>query len=259
MRFASLGSGSAGNSLLLSSSSGVTATTVMLDCGFSLRQTEQRLGRLGLAPADLSGIVVTHEHTDHVGGVFRLARHYKIPVWMSFGTYQAVADDCRDTTVNYCRDSEIFSIGDLEFVPYTVPHDAREPLQYHISDGQQKIGVLTDIGQATDHVIRALDLCDALVLECNHDQQMLENSSYPASLKRRIASAFGHLSNQEASDILSRLDQSKLKKVVAAHLSAENNSPMLALSALRQGLRHSSAEALVANQRDGIDWVSVLE
>lgn len=231
----------------------------MLDCGFGIRQTELRLARLGLTASDISAIIVTHEHQDHVGGVFKLARRYKIPVWMSFGTYQAVVDACHDIDIHFCRDSEAFAIGALEIAPYTVPHDAREPLQYHATDGEFKLGVLTDAGQSTAHVLRALGGCDALVLECNHDRQLLADSAYPDFLKRRITGTFGHLSNQESSDILLALDQARLKKVVGAHLSAANNSPELALSALRKGLKRASTELLVADQREGIGWVSITD
>src|SRR5450631_1838779 len=116
----------------------------MVDCGFGIRETERRLARLDMAAADLAGILVTHEHQDHIGGVFKFARRHRIPVWLSFGTYQAVRDQCDGVTLHFCRDGDRLAIGDLELVPYTVPHDAREPVQYAASDGRAKLGVLTD-------------------------------------------------------------------------------------------------------------------
>lgn len=229
----------------------------MLDCGFSLRETERRLSLLEVEAAQLSAIVVTHEHQDHVGGVFRLARRYRIPIWMSAGTYQGTAKDCKDIQVNFCRDGDPFSIGDLLLTPYTVPHDAREPLQYCATDGASKLGVLTDVGQATPHVVQALNGCDALVLECNHDPKMLADSVYPASLKRRIRSPYGHLSNQVSSSILAELDQSRLKKVVGAHLSQTNNTHELARAALLAGLHTNQTEVMVACQQRGLGWISV--
>ena len=257
MKFACLGSGSEGNSLLIKAASGTTETIVMLDCGFSMREAERRLHTRNVEATALSAIVVTHEHQDHVGGVFRLARRYGIPVWMSAGTYQGVRKDHSDIQIHFCRDGEPFSIGDLEFTPFTVPHDAREPLQYCASDGDGKFGVLTDAGQATPHLLNALNGSDALVLECNHDPQMLAGSVYPASLKRRINSVYGHLSNQAASEILRELDKSRLKKVVGAHLSQTNNTPELARAALEMGLAEHQAEIMIACQQHGVAWINV--
>lgn len=257
MKFASLGSGSEGNALLISAASGTTRTTVMLDCGFAIRETERRLQRLGMVPADLSGIVVTHEHQDHVGGVFKFARRHRVPVWLSFGTYQAVQKDCTGVSFHFCRDGDRLAIGDLELMPYTVPHDAREPVQYVANSGRCKLGVLTDAGQPTSHLIAALGGCDALMLECNHDRQMLANSAYPPSLKRRIGGAYGHLANETTAEILEALDKSRLKTVVGAHLSRQNNTPELARAALRSVAGAGDAEVMIACQDDGFDWIAV--
>lgn len=232
----------------------------MVDCGFGIKETERRLLRLGVSPTDLSGIVVTHEHQDHIGGVFKFARRYRLPVWLTRGTYAAVSltpKNCSDVDTRFCRDSEELVIGDLQLTPYTVPHDAREPVQYVASDGALRLGVLTDAGKSTSHLISALSGCHALVLECNHDSQMLRDSAYPPSLKRRIGGDYGHLSNDSAADILAALDQSLLKKVIAAHLSVRNNTPELALAALYRGRKSSDTELIVACQEDGFDWVEI--
>jgi phosphoribosyl 1,2-cyclic phosphodiesterase len=265
MKFASLGSGSEGNALLISSSSsavkmtGAHGTTVMLDCGFGLRETERRLATRGMLPSDISAIVVTHEHQDHVGGVFKFARRHRIPVWLSFGTYQAVRDrdTCDGVELNFCRDGTSFTVDELSLLPYTVPHDAREPIQFVATDGKTRLGVLTDAGQATAHLISALDGCDALMLECNHDKQMLADSSYPASLKRRIGGAYGHLSNQVSGEILALLDKVRLKTVVGAHLSSSNNTPELARNALTAALAGCAAAVMIACQEQGFDWIDL--
>lgn len=254
MKFASLGSGSEGNALLISAASGTTRTTVMLDCGFGLKEVERRLGRLQMTSADIAAIVVTHEHQDHVGGVFKFARRHKVPVWMSYGTYQAVHANSDGVDVKFCRDGERIAIGDLEFLPYTVPHDAREPLQYAVSDGAGKLGVLTDAGQATQHLIDALAACDAVVLECNHDPQMLAESTYPPSLKRRIGGPFGHLSNQTSAEILAAIDKHRLTAVIGAHLSKQNNTPALAHAALSGVLDIGRVELSMACQEQGFAW-----
>lgn len=260
MKFASLGSGSEGNALLISSTADERdhQTLIMLDCGFAVKETERRLTRLAVAPEQLRGILVTHEHRDHVGGVFAFARRHQLPVWLSQGTFQAVRDASRKVDINFCRDGERFVIGDLEVWPYTVPHDAREPLQYRIGNGSCSLGVLTDAGQATSHLIKALSGCDALVLECNHDRQMLADSAYPAALKRRVGGAYGHLSNDEAAKILGMLDQSRLKLVVAAHLSRHNNLPKLAEAALANVVKLQHTDLLIADQEAGFGWCKIL-
>ena len=237
----------------------MTRTNVMLDCGFAIRETERRLARLGVAPTELAGIIVTHEHSDHVSGVFKFARRHGVPVWLTHGTFRAVEADVKDVQIHFCRDGEAFDIGDVQLVPYTVPHDAREPVQYVAGDGQYKLGVLTDAGHATAHLIRALDGCDALVLECNHDRQMLENSVYPPSLKRRIGGAYGHLSNDSSSQILDAIDKSKLRRVIGAHLSQQNNTPEFAHAAIVSGLGGVAAEVRIACQADGFDWIALAE
>ncbi|MBI1891801.1 MAG: MBL fold metallo-hydrolase [Burkholderiales bacterium] len=257
MKFASLGSGSEGNALLISAASGITRTTVMLDCGFGLRECERRLSRLGMVPTDISGIVVTHEHQDHVGGVFKFARRHRIPVWLSYGTYQAVRHDCNEVALHFCRDGDQLVIGDLHLTPYTVPHDAREPIQYCANDGNFKLGVLTDAGQATAHMVQALSGCDAMMLECNHDRGMLANSNYPPSLKVRIGGAYGHLSNETSAEILNSVDRRRLKRVVGAHLSRQNNTPELARAALDSALGGSATEVMIACQDEGFDWIEL--
>lgn len=229
----------------------------MLDCGFGIRETERRLARSGITPSSLSAIVITHEHSDHAGSAFQLASRYDIPVWMSYGTFYALGPKSRDIDVCFCRDGEKIAIGDLELTAFTVPHDAREPLQFHVTDGNAKLGILTDVGQVTSHLAMALSGCDALMIECNHDVRMLEASAYPYFLKKRISGMHGHLSNEEAALFVQELDQSRLKKVIGAHLSQQNNTPELARYQLNAAIKSSLTEVMIACQDEGFSWIDI--
>jgi phosphoribosyl 1,2-cyclic phosphodiesterase len=251
MRFASLGSGSEGNGLVVE----VGTTRVMIDCGFGVKDTVTRLARLGLAPDDLSAILVTHEHADHVGGVAAFAAKYDIPVWLTFGTLDVLDERMMDVPRVLGFDSQdVFVVGSIEVRPFPVPHDAREPVQFVVTDGVRKLGVLTDIGATTPYVRTQLSACDALVLECNHDESMLANGSYPYPLKQRISGRFGHLCNDAAAELLRAIDTSRLKHVVAAHLSQQNNTPELARAALAGALNCTPDWIGIAGQGHGFDW-----
>jgi phosphoribosyl 1,2-cyclic phosphodiesterase len=251
MRFASLGSGSEGNGLLVEAGD----TRVLIDCGFGIRDTIARLERIGVAPDTVSAIIVTHEHGDHIGGVAAFAMRFGTPVWLTFGTLSVVSD--RFATLPCVRgfDShDSFAIDAIEVHPFPVPHDAREPVQFVCSDGRWRLGVLTDLGVSTAHVEASLSGCDALVLECNHDLEMLADGDYPESLKRRIASKLGHLDNGAAAGLLGRIDTSRLKHLIAAHLSQQNNRPDLARAALAGTLNCDIDWIGVADQRLGFGW-----
>jgi phosphoribosyl 1,2-cyclic phosphodiesterase len=251
MRFASLGSGSEGNALLVESG----PTRILIDCGFALSDAIERLERLGVNPETVSAIVVTHEHSDHIGGVAAFALRFETPVWLTFGTLAAVAERFAELPCVKGFDShDCFAIDGIEIRPFPVPHDAREPVQFVCSDGCWRLGVLTDLGISTSHVEASLSGCHALVLECNHDLDLLVNGDYPESIKRRIASKFGHLDNNTAAGLLSRIDASRLKHLIAAHLSRQNNRPELARAALA-GAIHCEPEWIgVADQQQGFDW-----
>jgi phosphoribosyl 1,2-cyclic phosphodiesterase len=253
LRFASLGSGSQGNALVAEAG----RTRLMLDCGFTIQETEARLARAGLAPADLAAIIVTHEHGDHADGVFPFARRHGVPVWMTYGTLAALRDAgvaVENCPIRLVDAAGAFSVGDLLVQPFTVPHDAREPVQYVLSDGASRLGVLTDVGRATPHIEAHLSGCDALVLECNYDPDMLEGGPYPPSLKSRIASRLGHLDNATSGAILAALDRSRLKHVIAAHLSQTNNTPALARAALAAAIACKPEWISVATQEEGFSW-----
>ena len=283
MRFASLGSGSAGNAMVVENAS----TRLLLDCGFGLREVIYRLQCLDLSPDQITGILVTHEHEDHAKGVFKLAAKYKIPVWLTQGSFKMcgryLADITTTTTenqsshdlsvnltlkpklsanhaaisINMIDSHTSFSIQDISVTPFPVPHDAREPTQFTFTDGKYKLGVLTDTGASTPHVEHMLNACDALIIECNHDLKLLEQGAYPYSLKQRVSGRLGHLDNTSAASLLAALDNSKLKHIIAAHLSAKNNTPELAKIALSQVLNCDSDWIGVAQQESGFGWRSL--
>ncbi len=282
MRFASLGSGSAGNCMVVQNAS----TILLLDCGFGLREVLYRLQRLELNPEQITGILVTHEHEDHAKGVFKLAAKYNIPIWLTQGSFKMCGRYLTDTnvhqslasvlttdsqaniaispvqknraqvTINIIDSHTSFSIQDIQVSPYPVPHDAREPTQFTFTDGNHKLGVLTDAGASTAHIEHMLNACDALVIECNHDINMLEQGAYPYSLKKRVGGRLGHLDNLSAANLLATLDRSKLQHVIAAHLSAKNNTPELAKLALSQVLGCKLNGVGIATQDSGFEWRS---
>ncbi|MDD2933305.1 MAG: MBL fold metallo-hydrolase [Methylotenera sp.] len=257
MRFASLGSGSAGNALVVE----VKQTRLMLDCGFSVKETTSRLARLNLTPDDITGIVITHEHDDHAGGAFKLAAKYQIPVWLTYGTLKMVTrymPNQHDLQLNVIDSHTAVAIADIEVQPYPVPHDAREPIQCVFTEGNLKLGVLTDVGRGTPHIEDQLNGCNALMLECNHDANMLQNGPYGWTLKKRVGGDLGHLENLDAANLLSKLDNSKLQHIVAAHLSAKNNTPLLAKSALAKVLGCEPDWVGVADQLQGFNWRTVV-
>lgn len=257
MRFASLGSGSAGNSLIVE----VRQTRLMLDCGFGVKETLTRLARLNLSPADITGIVITHEHDDHAGGAFKFAAKHHIPVWLTYGTLKMVTrylPNQHALQLHVIDSHTAFSIQDIEVHPYPVPHDAREPIQCVFADGKHSLGVLTDVGRSTPHIEEKLSGCSALVLECNHDADMLQKGPYTWSLKKRVGGDLGHLENSDSANLLSRLDNSKLQHLLAAHLSAKNNTPLLAKTALASALGCDLDWIGIADQLQGFDWRAIV-
>ena len=265
MRFAVLGSGSRGNATLIE----CNGTRLLLDCGFALRELEQRLAAVDAEPRDLAAVVVTHEHRDHVAGVVRLAQRYGLAVWATPGTWNAL---CRGNTAykdpgRRAAWSELprprlfpshvpsLRIGALMLRPIPVPHDAREPCQFVFEGGGRRLGVLTDAGSVTPRMCEALRDCDALMLEANHDPQMLKLGPYPPSVQRRVGGAFGHLSNTQAAELLDRVRHAGLRRVLLSHLSQQNNRPELALAAMRGVC--SDLDVGVADQDLGSGWLQV--
>lgn len=251
MEFCSLGSGSAGNALLVRSRN----ACLMLDCGFGPRELERRLSVRGMHPRDINAIVVTHEHSDHVGGVAAVVRRFGIPVYTTAGTAKAARLDPQGLTV--LESERPVCVGDIEVMPVTVPHDAREPCQMVFSRAGRSLGVLTDLGHVSRLVRERFSACDALVLECNHDEKMLEEGPYPWPLKRRVGGSHGHLSNAQAAELLAGARLGSLQHLVAAHLSEQNNSPLKAREALSAVLGHERG-LQVADQASGFGWLGIV-
>lgn len=257
LRFKSLGSGSAGNATLIEAKDGHHKDYLLVDCGMPLRTLTARLQQAGVEPEQLSAIFITHEHVDHTGCVRQLAPRFRIPVWMSRGTFIGMESPNFDGLLHWTRDGDTLAITGFQLQPYTVPHDAHEPLQLRCSDGDRILGLATDLGHASAHVIEHLEQCNALLLESNHDPQLLAASNYPDFLKRRIAGHLGHLSNEAAGQLARTLNHSRLEHVLAAHLSERNNRPELAARELAQALNRSEQDILLANAEYGSDWLTV--
>lgn len=252
MRFASLGSGSRGNATLVEWANG----TLLLDCGFSVKETAVRLERLGKRPEDLTAIVVTHEHSDHIKGVAALARRYQVPVYMTPGTYHS-RDLGELPDLRLIHAYAPFELNGLSVRPVAVPHDAREPAQYVFEFAGKRLGILTDLGSITPHVEASYQGCDAMLLEANHDPAMLASGRYPQSLKQRVGSHWGHLSNQQAAGFLQRLETQRLQHLVVAHISQQNNTLSLAQATLADVSIHIK-QVTYACQDQGFDWLTVV-
>ena len=261
MRFASLGSGSKGNGLLVEH----RQTCLLVDCGFTLKDTTRRLARLGKTPTDLTAVLVTHEHGDHIRGVGALARKYNLPVYMTHGTSREWLG--RDNGINrsvqleYINSHQDFALGGITVRPVAVPHDAREPCQFTFHCDDKKLGLLTDLGSITPFVQQAYQGCHAVLLECNHDRGMLAEGPYPYSLKQRVGGDYGHLSNEQAAVLLKNIMGEQLQHVVLSHISETNNTAAYACNAIKPILQ-AQFEGLddvliVADQDSGFDWLAV--
>ncbi|ORU91456.1 MAG: MBL fold metallo-hydrolase [Cycloclasticus sp. symbiont of Poecilosclerida sp. N] len=250
MRFASLGSGSRGNSTLIEHGD----TLLMIDNGFSIKETDKRMVKLGVTAEDISAILVTHEHGDHASGVARYAKRYDIPVWASHGTARMVKNLA---TIQIFNSHKPFDLGEFSIEPVLVPHDAREPTQFVFRANTLKLGVMTDIGSITPHMAGVLTGCDALLLECNYDRDMLVNGPYPESVKRRVLGHWGHLDNQQAIGLLEQLDIDKLQHLVLAHISKKNNSHELVLDSVSAAIQCDRAWLQVIDQDEGLAWCNI--
>lgn len=257
LRFKNLGSGSTGNATVVEGRSGAQVRRLLIDCGFGIRQLQNRLAEAQLQPEDLDAVFITHEHSDHIGCARAVALRYRIPVWMSEGTHAALGAPDFDGMLRIAHDMEPLDLGTFSALPFTVPHDAREPLQLRCSDGASHLGVLTDLGHASEHVLQQLQGLHALMIEANHDPDLLQASRYPLFLKRRVGGLYGHLANTTTAEILQALRHPGLRMVVAAHLSRQNNLPSLAQQALAPAMQWAAEEITVACPTAGTEWLAV--
>jgi phosphoribosyl 1,2-cyclic phosphodiesterase len=250
-RFASLGSGSRGNGTVVE----IGGERILVDCGFTVRQAERRLARIGLKAADLTAVLVTHEHSDHSSGVAALAYKYALPVYGSFGTLGSAGArgvTLHGTAVNAHAP---FRVGSVEVQPVVVPHDAREPTQFVFRHERAQIGVISDLGCVTPFVIEHFQGLDGLLMEANYDTDMLVRGRYPERVKRRIASDLGHLSNEQAAAFLDLVAHPGLR-VVIGHVSEENNHPDL-LAETFSSHRQQVADLRFATQDQGAGWQAI--
>jgi len=253
VRFASLGSGSRGNATLVEAG----GTRVLVDCGFAAREAERRLAAVGVAPADLCAILVTHEHGDHVRGVVPLATRYGLEVWSTPGTWRALGGPELPGLRLFSPHNGTLRVGDLRVTPFPVPHDAREPAQLVLDHNGTRLGVLTDTGSVTAHARALLAECDALMLECNHDLGLLRGGPYPPVLQARVSGPFGHLSNDQAAALVDEIPHRRLRHLLIAHLSAKNNRPSLARQALLQVAADLAPRLALAEQDRPTRWLAL--
>jgi phosphoribosyl 1,2-cyclic phosphodiesterase len=240
-----LASGSRGNSIYISDGD----TAILFDAGLSGIQIEKRLASRGLDPEALTGIVVSHEHSDHIQGVGVLARRYGLPVYINQKTMSAAAAQLGkiQTIMNFECGSP-FNIGSLTIHPFSLSHDAEDPAGFTVQRNSTKIGIATDLGTATAMVTEHLKGCALLVLEANHDPHMLTTGPYPWPLKQRIKGRTGHLSNEEAKGLVKAIHHDRLAHIVLAHLSEVNNAPDHAVIEIREVINLEKTCLTVAEQ-----------
>lgn len=251
MQFCCLGSGSKGNTTLVKSNNHV----LMIDCGFSVRDVFKRLAAKDCDPVSVKAILVTHEHSDHIAGVAALARKLSIPVYASRGTaktgkLEGVSD------MRWIVPGQRFTIAGVDVDAVTVPHDACEPCQFVLQANGRRLGVATDMGFVSAHVLSAYRQCDAMLLEANHDTRMLWQGPYPPSLKHRVAGNWGHLSNEQARQFISAVDTDRLSTLVLGHISEQNNCVSIVRKHFDE-LQNKIGRIVYASQDDGFDWLAV--
>ena len=261
-RFCTFASGSSGNAALLSSGN----THILIDMGISCRRIIKSLEQLGLRGEDLSAILITHEHADHIAGAGILSRRYNLPIYANEATWAAMRDKLGNISENNIRFFETgadFHIGTLDISPFSIPHDAAEPVGYSFYAGRSKLSIATDLGAVKESWMRHIEDSDLVLLESNHDIDMLKAGRYPYDLKRRILGNKGHLSNDAAGKAALQLVQRGVRNIILGHLSGENNFPELAYQSVCCALQAEGIEPgrdlmLSVASRDGSSGMYVI-
>jgi len=250
VEIASLGSGSRGNGTLIRNGT----ECILIDCGFHYKEALKRFAARKILPDDICAIFVTHEHSDHATGVKALSAHHAIPVYATRGTWLEMGGR---SSAQHFELTDRITLETLTIEPVTVPHDARQPVQYVISTDAFRFGVLSDLGSISKTVRERYQDLDGLSLEFNHDLDMLQNGAYPSFLKQRVGGNYGHLNNWQATELLKEVASTRLKTVIACHLSAQNNAEPLVKAALDQALGKLPTRRFIATQDDGFDWMTL--
>ena len=249
MRFRVLGSGSRGNATIVDSGN----TRLLVDNGFALKELEQRSDTIDFSLESLDAILVTHEHSDHIKGVGPLARRYQLPVYATHGTLRSGKCGKLPACHTIQPHGKTFRIGDIQIQPIPVPHDAKEPCQFVFSNAKKKLGILTDLGHITPVIAESFRRLDLLLLECNHDSQMLADGPYPPALQARVGGNHGHLNNFQAMSLLKEIQTEHLQQLVLGHLSEKNNHPDKVTASLHEHCSHVTDRFAILQQ----DAVSV--
>ena len=255
MQLASLGSGSRGNATVVRSGE----TCLLVDLGFGVRETVKRLETLQLQPEHINACLVTHEHSDHIAGVAAFAGRFNIPVYATAGTRTVweSKQSLNALSIHTVTIKREFSLGGIKVTPVPVPHDAREPVQYVFDDGSVNLGILTDLGMVTPIVRQAYRGCSALLIEANHDSNMLRNGKYPRSLKQRVSGNWGHLNNNQTANFVGEIcDAKAISHLIVGHISQQNNTPDLVANAMEE-VTSRIPHVFYASQDSCLDWISL--
>ena len=253
MKFCSLGSSSSGNSYLISKNN----TNILVDCGFSVTELESRISQRDIKPSEITAIFLTHEHDDHSKGVFALAEKHNKPIYLTYGTLKMCQKRIKNSyklTINIISPLDSLELNDFMIFAIPVPHDAREPVQFKFESEKKTLAIITDLGFGNNELINSIQHINALILESNHDENLLHQSRYPKNLKERIRSNYGHLSNEESLEILKKINLNNLEWLGAAHLSKENNSPDLVKDSWKKVF---TDEINIIDPDFGMPWVSI--